>query len=247
MKKKLLVLAFFILANKAGFAQVDTLHVYGPGGPYSAMNECAKEFTFQTGIPVKVIAGPEPKWFGLATQNADLIYEGAEYMFTQFVQNHPGVIDETSTTELYKRAAAILVRPGNPKHIRTLKDLTKPGVHILDVNGAGQLGLWEDIAGKQDLIAGIRSNIKDSFTNTALGIDAWKKDSQYDAWITYASWHQSLSDLTEIVELPKGLRLYRGTPIGLLQTSQHKQKGNQFISFLKSAQGYAIFKKWGWE
>lgn len=228
------------------FAQTDTLHVYGPGGPLSAMQDCAKVFTAKTGIPVIVTGGPEPKWLTEAQQNADVIYGGAEYMLTQFIQAHPGMVDAGTRVELYKRRAAILVRPGNPKHIETLKDLTRPGIHILDVNGAGQFGLWEDIAGKENLIGSIQQNIAGSFTNTALGIDAWKKDNHYDAWITYASWHQNLKTITQIVELPISLHLYRGTPVALATNSKHTAQANQFVQFLQSAAGHKIFKKWGW-
>jgi accessory colonization factor AcfC len=247
MKRYILGLILITLISKPGVAQTDTLHVYGPGGPFTAINECAKLFTTQTGIPVKVIAGPEPKWFEQARQNADIIYGGAEYMLTQFIQNHPDMVDATSRTELYKRAAAILVRPGNPKSILTLKDLTRPGIHILDVNGAGQLGLWEDIAGKDNLIGGIQKNIAGSFANTALGIEAWKKDNSYDAWITYKSWYYNLKDITQVIDLPVGLRIYRGTPIALTKNSKQTKQGRQFIQFLQSVQGHQVFKNWGWE
>jgi accessory colonization factor AcfC len=245
--KKYILMFIATISNLLAFAQTDTLRVYGPGGPLSAMQECAKAFTATTGIAVKVTGGPESKWLSQAQQNADVIYGGAEYMLTQFIQNHPGMVDPTTRVELYKRAAVILVRPGNPKHIGTLKDLTKPGIHILDVNGAGQLGLWEDIAGKENLIGGIQKNIASSFANTALGIAAWKTDNSYDAWITYASWHQNLKGITQVVELPVTLRVYRGTPVALTLNSQHSQQGKRFVQFLQSAQGYAIFKKWGWE
>ncbi|GAC1313613.1 MAG: AcfC family putative adhesin [Mucilaginibacter sp.] len=211
------------------------------------MQDCAKAFTAKTGIPVKVMGGPEPKWLNQALQNADVIYGGAEYMLTQFIQTHPGMVDAGARVELYKRRAAILVRPGNPKHIATLKDLTKPGIHVLDVNGAGQFGLWEDIAGKEELIGGIQRNIAGSFANTALGIDAWKKDNRYDAWITYASWHENLKAITQIVELPISLRLYRGTPVALTTNSKHVTKAKQFVQFLQSPAGHTIFEKWGWE
>ncbi len=231
----------------ATYAQTDTLHVYGPGGPLSAMQDCAKVFTAKTGIPVIVTGGPEPKWLTPAQQNADVIYGGAEYMLTQFIQTHPGMVDVGTRVELYKRRAAILVRPGNPKHIASLKDLTKRGIHILDVNGAGQFGLWEDIAGKEGLIENIQRNISGSFANTALGIDAWKKDNTYDAWITYASWHENLKGITQVVEFPASSLLYRGTPVALTTNGKQRQQSNQFVQFLQSAAGHAIFKKWGWE
>lgn len=211
------------------------------------MQDCAKAFTAKTGIPVKVTGGPESKWISQAQANADVIYGGAEYMLTQFMQTHPGVIDVSTRVELFKRRAAILVRPGNPKQITSLKDLAKTGVKVLDVNGAGQLGLWEDIAGTENLIGGIQKNIGGSFANTALGIDAWKKDQSYDAWITYASWHENLKDVTQLVELPLSSRLYRGTPIALTSNTKHAAQAKQFIQFLQSADGHMIFKKWGWE
>ena len=247
MKKYLISLGFAALFISKGFAETDTLYVYGPGGPLSAINECAQLFTAKTGIPVKVIAGPEPIWFEKAQTDADVIYEGAEYMMTQFKQNHPGMVDSKTQTELYKRAAVILVRPGNPKNILTLKDLASPWVNILDVNGAGQLGLWEDIAGKINLIDGIQKNICGSYANTALGIAAWKNDYFYDAWITYATWHYDLKETTQIISLPPNLRLYRGTPIVLARNSKHREQGEKFIQFLQSEQGHRVFQKWGWE
>ena len=151
-----IALGFTIIAH----AQSDTLFVYGPGGPQAAMEECAKAFSKKISVPVKVIAGPEAKWIEQAKQNADVIFGGAEYMLTQFAMQHPGLVDSSTRTELYKRAAGILVQKGNPKKITSLKDLAKAGVRILDVNGAGQLGMWEDLAGKLNLIGGIQKNIK---------------------------------------------------------------------------------------
>ncbi|MBS7565692.1 substrate-binding domain-containing protein [Mucilaginibacter sp. SMC90] len=247
MKKIMISLALVAAICGNLYAQKDTLHIYGPGGPLSAMQDCAKAFSAKTGIPVKVTGGPESKWLSQAQANADVIYGGAEYMLTQFMQTHPGMVDAATRVELYKRRAAILVRPGNPKHIIGLKDLAKPGIKILDVNGAGQLGLWEDIAGKENLIGGIQRNIGGSFANTALGIEAWKKDQSYDAWITYASWHENLKDVTQVVELPLASRLFRGTPVALTSNTKHAAQAKQFIQFLQSIDGHALFKKWGWE
>ncbi|GAC1604759.1 MAG: AcfC family putative adhesin [Chitinophagaceae bacterium] len=245
--RKYMLLLIASIGSLSAYAQNDTLHVYGPGGPLSAMKDCAEAFSQKTGIPVEVIGGPEPKWLAQAQQNADIIYGGAEYMLTQFIQAHPGMVDVSTRVELYKRRAAILVRPGNPKRIATLKDLTKPGIHVLDVNGAGQFGLWEDIAGKEDLIGVIQRNIAGSFANTTLGIEAWKKDSSYDVWITYVSWHQNLKDITQVVELPMSLRLCRGTPVALTENSKHSHQAKEFLQFLQSAAGHTIFKKWGWD
>ena len=247
MKKLLAIICLSTGALISRAQQNDTMYVYGPGGPQAAMAECATVFSKKMSVPVKVISGPEAKWIEQAKQNADLVFGGAEYMLTQFKMQHPGLMDSTTRTELYKRSAGILVRPGNPKKIMALKDLTKPGINILEITGAGQLGMWEDLAGKQNLIGGIQKNIKGAFANTALAIDAWKSDNKYDAVIIFASWYLRLKDVSQLIKIPVAQTVYRGTPIAITAITNKKDKAQQFIQFLKSNDGHAIFKKWGWE
>jgi len=247
MKIEILILALLISIPGITKAQTDTIFVYGPGGPQAALEDCATRFSEKTSIPVKVVAGPEAKWVEQAKLNADMVFGGSEYMLTQFCMQHPGLIDSSTRTELYKRAAGILVRKGNPKQITSLKDLTKKGIKILDVNGAGQLGMWEDLAGKQNLIGGIQKNIFKSFPNTALAIDAWKTDDSYDAIISYTSWYLRLKDVSQLVKIPIRETVYRGTPIAITNITNQKREAEQFIQFLLSTEGHLIFKKWGWE
>lgn len=245
MKSTFLLLLTFAVRIHA--SSQDTLYVYGPGGPQAPMEECAKLFAKKFSIPVKVTAGPEARWIETAKQNADVVFGGAEYMLTQFAMQHPGMIDSSTRKELYKRAAGILVRPGNPKKIQTFKDLAKPGIKLLDVNGAGQLGMWEDIAGKQDLIAAIQKNIGRSVGNTAQAIDVWKSDNSYDAWIVYASWYYRLKDITALVKIPPGQTVYRGTPVAATTITNQKADALKFIQFLQTPEAHHIFIKWGWE
>jgi len=227
-------------------AQGKTLHVYGPGGPLGPMEECAKLFSQAQGVEVRVVAGPEAKWIDQAKENADLIFGGAEYMLTDLMLKHPDLVDPKTRTCLYDRAAGILVRKGNPKRIRFLKDLTREGVKIIDVNGAGQLGLWEDLVGAQGFIPGIQKNIAFSVKTSAEAIDKWKTMPALDAWITYESWHYRLKEVTDLVRLPAYRRLYRGTPIAITTISKNRELAQQFIDFLKTPEAHAVFRKWGW-
>ncbi len=228
-------------------AQGDTLFVYGAGGPQAAMEECAEIFSKTILLPIKIIAGPEINWIDDARKNGDIIFGGAEYMLTQFAMQHPGLIDSTTRKTLYKRAAGILVRKGNPKNIRSLKDLTKRGVKLLDINGAGQLGLWEDLAGKQGLIGGIENNIVRSFSNTAAGVDAWKTDMTYDAIIIFSSWYFRLKDVADLIKIIPSQTVYRGTPVAITTITNKKKEAELFIQFILSKPGHEVFKKWGWE
>lgn len=228
-------------------ASASTLRVYGPGGPLGPMKELAERFSRERGLQVQVVAGPEAKWIAKAKTDADLIFGGADYMLTELAHKHPGLVDEETRTELYSRAAGILVRKGNPKNIVSLEDLTRDGVHILDVNGAGQLGLWEDLAGGKGLIPEIQANIAVSVSNSADGIERWKTSPELDAWITYESWHYRLQDLTDLVRLPKADRVHRGTPIVISKISDNRDAARHFIAFLKSEEGHEVFRKWGWD
>jgi len=210
------------------------------------VKECAEIFSKVQGAEVKVAAGPTFKWIDQAKQDADIIFGGAEYMLTEFIQKYPGLVDEKTRTSLYVRAAGILVRKGNPKKVKSLSDLTQNGIKLIDVNGAGQVGLWEDMAGDKGLIPGIQKNIALSVTTSADAIEMWKSMPELDAWITYESWHYRLKEVTDLVKLPEEGKIYRGTPIAATTISNKKELAKQFIDFLKTEQCHEVFRQWGW-
>ena len=222
------------------------LHVYGPGGPLAPMKECAERYGAAHHVAIDVVGGPEPEWLERAAQDADVVFGGAEYMLSDFVRRHPGFVDEATRVSLYERPAAILVRKGNPKHIVALGDLARAGVHLLDVEGAGQTGLWEDVAGRAGLIAPIAKNIVVTTTTTKDGIAAWKSRPDIDAWISFASWHERLKDETDVVPLDSSIVLYRGTPIAIASATKHRALSAAWIAYLESPEAHEIFRRWGW-
>jgi len=243
----LCLLMVFICSIGLAGAKAATLNVYGPGGPLGPMQECAQLFAQMKGVTVNVTAGPEPKWIEKANQDADLIFGGGEYMLTDFALRHPGFLDNSTRTSLYIRASGILVRKGNPKNIHSLQDLARDDIFIIDVNGAGQVGLWEDLAGVRGLLPAIQNNIAVSVATSAEAIELWKTQPLFDAWITYESWYYRLKDVTDLVKLPESEKLYRGTPAAVTSRSTNRELAIQFIQFLKSEKGHAVFQKWGWK
>ncbi|MED4584783.1 extracellular solute-binding protein [Brevibacillus choshinensis] len=225
----------------------EVVYVYGPGGPLGPIKELAERFSKTNKLKVEVTAGPEANWVEKAKKDADVVFGGSEYMLQEMVHKYPGLIDEKTRTSLYPRAAGILVRKGNPKKIQGLQDLSKPGIKIIDVNGAGQLGLWEDLAGRQGLIPDLQQNIATSVKSSADAIALWKSNSELDAWITYESWHYRLTDETDLIRLPETDKLYRGTPIAVTQTTDNKKTAQQFIAYLKTDEAHQVFQKWGWK
>lgn len=216
------------------------LHVFGPGGPYRPMRECADIFSERKGIQIQITAGTPPQWIAAARQNGDLIYEGAEFMLNDFMRSYPKMLDETSITGLYVRAAGILVRKGNPKGIRKLEDLTRNGTKILVVTQENMQEVYERVAG-------IHYNLVMPVLTGLEAVQAWKSKPDLDAWITYESWHAALKDETDLVPLNPTEQVFRITPVAETRSSKHKQLSREFVSFLQSEEAHNVFRKWGWK
>lgn len=231
------------------FAAQPVIHVYGPGGPLPAMKQAAAAFSKASGVDVEVIGGPTPAWLPSAQKNADLIFSGSETMMTSFIGQLGGAVDAATVTPLYLRPAAILVRPGNPDHITGVVDLLKPGQHILVVNGAGQQGLWEDVAGRLGDIATVkafRANITTYAGNSADARKAWETDKSLNAWLIWNIWQVSNPKLADIVPIEPQYEIYRDAGVALTHRGDANPKAKAFVHFLQSKQGGAIFARWGW-
>ena len=228
----------------------NVLHVYGPGGPAPAMKEAAAAFGKKAGVSVEVTAGPTPAWIDKAKQNADVIYSGSETMMTDFTVAMEGRIVAETITPLYLRPLAILVRPGNPKRITGFKDLLIPGTKILVVNGAGQNGAWEDMAGRKgsiDTVRKFRSNIVSYANNSAEARTTWTSKPDIDVWLIWNIWQVANPKLADVVPIEPDYAIYRDTGVGLTTQGAAKPGAKEFVKFLQSEEGSRIFKKWGWK
>ncbi|MEX3937568.1 substrate-binding domain-containing protein [Paraburkholderia phymatum] len=226
-----------------------TLHVYGPGGPAPSMKEAATAFEKQTGTHVDVTAGPTPSWIDHARTDADLIYSGSETMMSDFVVAMGDQLTPQAPVPLYLRPMSILVRPGNPRHIHGLADLLKLGVKILVVNGAGQNGVWEDVAGRLGdirTVAAMRSNIVSYASNSAAARQTWIAQPDIDAWLIWNIWQVSNPSLAETVPIEPRYAIYRDTGVAVTKRGTANPAAQQFVDFLRSKAGAAIFARWGW-
>ena len=250
-----LVLAFAsaVSAQVAPGPPRDTLDIYGPGGPLPAMKEAAAEFSRLRGVQLEVVGGPTPQWIEKAKSDADIIFSGAEHMMTDFIaqlKDAPaGKIDVATVDPLYIRPAAILVRPGNPKHVRRFEDLLRPGLKILAVQGAGQTGMWEDMAGRTgdiSIVRALRRNIGAVAPNSADAKKIWADDGSYDAWLIWTIWQVANPTLADVVPVAPKWRIYRDCGTALTIRGRDKASAREFLQFLRSREGARIFAKWGW-
>ncbi len=226
------------------------VHVYGPGGPAPAMKSIAVDFEARTGTHVDLVAGPTPTWKDRAIADADVIFSGSENMMTDFTTQLPGVLAESTIVPAYIRPASILVHPGNPLHITGMRDLLKPGVKVMIVQGAGQTGMWEDLAGRGphalQNIRSLRKNIVSYAANSAVALATWSGPTSPDAWIIYNIWQIAHPAVAENVPIEPEFALYRDAGIALTTRSAGNPQAKAFFDFVLSDAGAAIFAKWGW-
>lgn len=243
------VLIILLFSSLLG-AQSLPLRCYGPGGPAPAMKEAAQVFGAKRGVTVEVTAGPTGVWKDKALKDADLIFSGSEYMMTDFIQKGlAGLLKPEAVRPLYLRPSAILVRPGNPKQLKGVKDLLKPGLRILVVQGAGQLGLWEDVASRTGdirMVRALRANIALHAANSAEARKAWIADPSLDAWLIWNIWQKASPDLADLVMTEPRYTIYRSCGVAVTQHDSNRKLAEDFADFLASSEGERIFVKWGW-
>ena len=249
--KALVILAIAASGLSGALHAQTVLNVYGPGGPAPAMLEAAKAFGTAHSISVNVVAGPTPQWVEKAKQDADIIFSGSENMFGDFAKALPGAFEMKDAYPLYLRPAAILVRPGNPKNIRGFRDLLAPNIKVLTVAGAGQTGLWEDVAGRTGDIAIVRAFRKNMVfpeaANSGAAKEQWARQTDIDAWLIWNIWQVANPDLAQVVEMDEPFRIYRDAGVVLTRKGKAEPQAAAFVEFLKSAAGQKIFARWGWD
>jgi len=201
------------------------------------------------GTTVEMTAGPTPAWIEKAKADGDVIYSGSEVMMTDFATALGDKMDASTVVPLYLRSTAILVRPGNPKGIKGIADLLKPGHRIVVVNGSGQQGLWEDVAGrlgKIESVRAFRSNIVSFAPNSAVAKDTWTKDTSIDAWLIWGIWQVAKPSLADQVAVEPEYNIFRDTGVALTKAGMLKPEAKAFAAYLATSDAGRIFAKWGW-
>lgn len=227
------LIAMLALASQANAEP--TLKVYGPGGPHLAISECAAAFSNSRGIEVIVIKGEPRKQAHLVAADGDVYYSGAEYMLREFAEENPGLLDEQTITAIAPRRIGIIVRQGNPKHIRSMADAAAPGVRVLDV-ALENMGALRKTA---------NANVILSVTTGEQGFEAWNSRPDLDVWVTYKTWSKRLQSGEFLpIDGPEGVR---HSPVAITNRTRQREAAEAFVSYLKSDEARAILQKFGYD
>lgn len=238
-----------VIALMPFLAHGDGLKIFGPGGPAPAMKEVAKAYSDQTGIAVDVTAGPSSNWMADAKQQADAIFSGSQNMMDDFIAAHGHILSD-SVLPLYLRPSTILVRKGNPAGITGIKSLLAPGIKIMVVDGAGQVGLWEDVVGRTgniDDMRRFRANIAHLAPNSGAAKKTWQADPSLQAWLIWNHWQIDNPDIADQVAVEPALTIYRDVSIAQTEKGRTNPAFRGFLTYLQSDTAADIFAKHGWK
>jgi molybdate transport system substrate-binding protein len=214
----------------------------------TAMYEAAKVFEQGKDIRVNLIYGGSGAVLSQMklSKTGDLYIPGSpDYIV---IAARDGVIKTDTTKIVSYLVPAILVQHGNPKNIRTLADLARPGIKV----GIGTpetvcVGLYAiEILEFNNFIKDVVPNI---ITNAescskAASLIALKSVDAVIGWTVFADWHPETIDVVYLdkAQIPRIAYI----PAAVSIYSKDSNKAISFIDFLTSAKGQEIFKNKGY-
>jgi len=173
----------------------------------------------------------------------DLAMSGAEYLLDDGEVR--GIVQKRKRRTIGYRTSAILVPAGNPKSIRSVADMAKPGVRIAVSVIDCLKGLWEDVCGRLGLVEPIRNNIT-YHANGCIAIVEAVATGQVDAAFGWTTFRHLEADRIEIVEMPQQQQVMRGTCVGMLSFAKRPDLAEQFMDFLVSPESRRCYRACGW-
>ncbi|OGO19709.1 MAG: molybdate ABC transporter substrate-binding protein [Chloroflexi bacterium RBG_16_50_9] len=244
----LLMLALIMIPGSSCSPSSANLRIFAAAGAKPAIDEICQKFQEKYGVAVEASYGGGGEALSQMTlsRRGD-VYVAPEQRFMEMAAEKQAIDPETVKSVAYM-IPVIAVKKGNPKNIQNLADLAKPGIKVAVTRQETTLlgkyapeifakaGLTEEI-GKNIITEAARPD--NLLTMLIMG--------QVDAGII---WHfyqvQAPDQIENIYLLPEQL-----TGIGEIQAavsaySQDKKSAQQFIDFITSAEGKAVFKQLGY-
>jgi len=243
----IVITLFFMLSFAPAFS--NELIVFAGAASKPPTEEVAKLFEKKTGIKVNLTFGGS----GFVLSQMSLAKKGDIYFpgssdFMEIAKKKGLVYPETERYVVYL-VPAINVQKGNPKNIKTLKDLTKEGIKVAIANPEGVcVGLYaveiieknltpqEKMALKKNLV-----NYTESCEKTATAISLKAVDAVI-GWSVFQYWDPQR---IETIPLKRSeVKRIGYIPIAISRFTVKKDLAQKFIDFILSNEGKDIFRKY---
>ena len=244
----LFVSSLFGIALGKTFA-ADRLMVFAGSASKPPTEEAARVFEAKTGIKVDVTFGGSGYVLSqmILGKKGDLYFPGSsDYM--EVAKKKGVVLPETEKIVVYL-VPAINVQRGNPKNIKTLKDLNRSGLKVAIANpegvcvGAYAVEIIESFfnpAEKESLKKNL-INYTESCEKTATAVSLKAVDAVI-GWRVFEHWDP---ERIETIPLkPSEIIRIGYIPIAISRFTTNRPSAQKFIDFLLSEDGRAIFRKY---
>jgi accessory colonization factor AcfC len=221
------------------------LLVFSAGAVAPPLQEAARVFEKKHAVGVRMTVGKPANLLATiaGTKKGDLISCGSEYILDEAEAG--GLIDRGSRASLGVRRSVILVQPGNPRKIASLKDLCRQGIRIGVAFDGCLKGVWDDIASKAGLTNESRKNITE-YADACGSLMALIHQEKVDAIFGWNAFQNVWPNTCEAIELPERLQVFRSTGIGVVAYSKEAALAKKFVDFLLSEEGGNIYSEYGW-
>jgi len=238
-----------LLFTLPGSSFSEELFIFAGAASKPPTEEAAQAFEKKTGVKVNLTFGGSGFALSQMTlaKKGDLYFPGSsDYME---LAKQKGVVFPKSERYVVYLVPAINVQKGNPKGIKSLQDLLKPGLRVAIANPEGVcVGVYAvEIIESQftpEGKAAFRNNLvnyTESCEKTATAISLKMADAVV-GWRVFQYWNP---ERIETVPLPKEQILRIGyIPVAISTFSKNRAAAQSFIDFLSGPEGQAIFARY---
>ncbi len=226
----------------------DKLLIFAGSASQPATEEIVSLFEKETGIKTEIIFGSSGQVLSQMKINkqGDIYFPGSsDYM--KKAENDSIIFPKTEKKVCYL-VSAINVPKGNPKSIKSVKDLLEPGLKIALANpenvcvGSYAIEIIENIFDdeEKEMFRNNLINYTGSCSKTATAISLKSVDAVI-GWRVFEYWD---NESIETVKLPASeIVRVAYIPIAISKFTKNKELAQQFIDFLISHKGRKIFRK----
>lgn len=242
------MLAIGLWSSSPVALSAESLLVYAGAASKPPTEEAAKIYEQKTGIKVELVFGGSGYMLSqmkLAKQG-DIYFPGSsDYME---IAKRDGDVFADSEKIIVYLVPTINVTKGNPLGIRTLRDLTKPGLRVVIANPEGVcVGVYAVEIIEKEFTAAEKAtfqrnlvNYTESCEKTATVISLKMADAVI-GWSVFEHWDPAR---IQTIRLPAAQIPRIGyIPIAISKFSKNKEAAKRFIDFLAGPEGRKIFAR----
>jgi molybdate transport system substrate-binding protein len=243
-----LMVIFVMLLVFVGNSYAADLIVFSGAGLIKPMEEMRKDFEDQNKIQVDIHYGSSGEIFGMiaAGQPCDVLIPGAA-KYTQDALKNGWVMKDT-IHNLILHVPVIAVPKGNPAGIKGFEDLARPGVKVAigDPKAPAIGRVAKKMLEKAGLWKTVQPNIQ-VYAPTVNQLLIYIALNQVDAaviWEDLTAWAEGKGKIN-VVPIESNYNMIKTIPTAVCTQAQNKENAMAFNTYVASAKGFQIWKKWG--